>query len=262
MPTLSLCMIVKNESANLAKCLCSVKVLVDEIVIVDTGSTDKTKAIAQQFTDKIYDFKWINDFAAARNESIKHATGDWILILDADEVMDKKDHKKVMEAINHWKVEGYQLISRNYTPATSMTGWKPMTESDPLRKLPSGWYPSVKVRLFQNRQDIRFVGAMHEMVESSITGTIKTLSVPIHHYGTLQVDAEAKLQHYISLTKKKIESNPTAKSYFELGIQYKEQGKFDLAERALTDSTSLEETSIFPRLNLAIVQQKQDKISQ
>ena len=83
-------MIVKNEEAFLEKCLLSVQGLVDEIVIVDTGSTDKTKEIALKFTSKVYDFEWCDNFAAARNESLKYATGDWILVLDADEVIVKR----------------------------------------------------------------------------------------------------------------------------------------------------------------------------
>src|SRR3989344_364212 len=88
--TLSLCMITKNEEQFLEQCLNSVKELVDEIIIVDTGSTDKTTEIAGKFTDKIYDFKWCDDFSAARNESLKHATKNWILVLDADEQLDQK----------------------------------------------------------------------------------------------------------------------------------------------------------------------------
>ena len=84
---LSLCMIVKNEQEDLPKCLEAVKKFVDEIIIMDTGSTDKTKEVAKKFTKNVFDFKWKNDFAAARNESLKHATGDWILCLDADEVI-------------------------------------------------------------------------------------------------------------------------------------------------------------------------------
>ena len=76
-------MITKNEEFFLEQCLNSVKDLVDEIIIVDTGSNDKTKDIARKFTDNIFDFEWCDDFSAARNESLKHATGDWILVLDA-----------------------------------------------------------------------------------------------------------------------------------------------------------------------------------
>ncbi|MBI2653785.1 glycosyltransferase [Candidatus Woesearchaeota archaeon] len=73
-PSLSLCIVTKNEENHLEQCLNSVKNIVDEIIIVDTGSTDRTKEIAKKFGAKIYDFKWIDDFSAARNESLKHAT--------------------------------------------------------------------------------------------------------------------------------------------------------------------------------------------
>jgi len=81
-------MIVKNEEALLENCLNSVKNLVSEIIIVDTGSTDNTKIISRKFTNLIFDYKWENDFASARNYSLSKATGDWILILDADEYID------------------------------------------------------------------------------------------------------------------------------------------------------------------------------
>ena len=84
-PLLSLSMIEKNEESMLPGCLESVKEVVDEIVIVDTGSSDRTKEIARSFGAKIIDFEWVNDFAAARNESLRNCTGEWILYLDADE---------------------------------------------------------------------------------------------------------------------------------------------------------------------------------
>lgn len=77
MITISLCMIVKNEEDVLARCLESVKDVVDEIIIVDTGSTDKTKTIAKEFTDKVYDFKWVNHFAKARNFAFSKAKMDY-----------------------------------------------------------------------------------------------------------------------------------------------------------------------------------------
>ncbi|MDK2411076.1 tetratricopeptide repeat protein [Aphanizomenon sp. PH219] len=83
----SLCMIVKNEETSLPKCLGSVNNFVDEIVVLDTGSTDKTPQIAQQFGAKVYYFPWNNNFSSARNEALKYVTGDWILVLDADETL-------------------------------------------------------------------------------------------------------------------------------------------------------------------------------
>src|SRR3989338_8280401 len=113
--TISLCMLAKNEEKYLEQCLDSVKEFVDEIIIIDTGSADKTKGIAKKFGAKIYDFKWQDDFSAARNESLKHATKDWILVLDADEVIDEEGKKKIKEAVeNADDFAGFALEQRSY----------------------------------------------------------------------------------------------------------------------------------------------------
>lgn len=96
MISISLCMIVKDEEQNIARCLSSVKDIADEIIVVDTGSTDKTKEVVSQFTNKIYDFEWIDDFSAARNFSFSKATMDYILWLDADDVIMPNDQQKLM----------------------------------------------------------------------------------------------------------------------------------------------------------------------
>lgn len=93
MITISLCMIVKNEERVLARCLDSVADLMDEIIIVDTGSSDKTKEIAARYTDKIYDFEWVQDFAAARNFAFSKAEMEYIYSADADEVLDEENRK-------------------------------------------------------------------------------------------------------------------------------------------------------------------------
>ena len=95
--TISVCMIVKNEEKNLAACLDCLKQIADEIVIVDTGSDDKTKEIASQYTDKLYDFTWIGDFAAARNFAFSKATMDYIYSADADERLDTENQKKFLQ---------------------------------------------------------------------------------------------------------------------------------------------------------------------
>ena len=93
MISISLCMIVKNEEKVLARCLDSIKDLMDEIIIVDTGSTDRTKEIAYRYTDKVYDFVWTQDFSEARNFSFSKATKDYIYVADADEVLDEENRK-------------------------------------------------------------------------------------------------------------------------------------------------------------------------
>lgn len=102
MVTISLCMIVKNEEKLLARCLDSIADLMDEIIIVDTGSTDRTKEIAARYTDKIYDFEWINDFSAARNFAFSKAGMEYIYSADADEVLDEENRealKKLKETL-------------------------------------------------------------------------------------------------------------------------------------------------------------------
>ncbi len=107
MTTISLCMIVKNEEKVLDRCLNSVSDLVDEIIIVDTGSTDSTKEIAKHYTDNVLDFKWVDDFSKARNYSFSKATKDYILWLDADDVIledDRKKFKELKESLD-WKTD-------------------------------------------------------------------------------------------------------------------------------------------------------------
>jgi glycosyltransferase involved in cell wall biosynthesis len=96
MITVSVCMIVKDEEKVLGRCLDSLRDLVDEIIIVDTGSTDATKQIAAKYTDKIYDFKWNHDFSAARNDSFSKATMDYIYVADADEIIDEENRQRFL----------------------------------------------------------------------------------------------------------------------------------------------------------------------
>jgi len=93
--SISICMIVRNEEKKLPGCLESCAGLGNEIIVVDTGSTDRTKEVAAGMGAKVFDFPWIDDFAAARNESIRHATGDWILWMDADERIDQGNREKL-----------------------------------------------------------------------------------------------------------------------------------------------------------------------
>lgn len=109
MSTLSLCMIVKNEEDTICRCLNSCKMLFDEIIIVDTGSTDKTKEIAKKFTSKVYDFKWQDNFSLARNFSFQKATSNYIMWLDADDVIPKKSLEQLLELKQNLNSDVYML---------------------------------------------------------------------------------------------------------------------------------------------------------
>ena len=111
MVSISLCMIVKNEEKVIERCLRSAKNLVDEIVIVDTGSTDKTKEIVHRYTDKVYDFKWCDDFSKARNFSFSKATKEYILWLDADDVILKEDREMFISLNVNVNKEMYKILN-------------------------------------------------------------------------------------------------------------------------------------------------------
>lgn len=110
---ISLCMIVKNEENILARCLDSVADLMDEIIIVDTGSTDRTKEIAARYTDQIYDFTWEDDFSAARNFAFSKATKDYIYSADADEVLDSENRKRFRQ-LKHVLLPEIEIVQMKY----------------------------------------------------------------------------------------------------------------------------------------------------
>lgn len=266
MPTLSLCMIVQNEEDFLEQSLNSVKGLVDEIIIVDTGSTDKTKEIAKKFTPKIFEVKWGDDFAVARNESLKQATGNWILILDADEIISLEDHPKIKDLIKQDEVMGYSLIQRNYTNNTSRLGFvfnvgKGSRES----KGYLGWFDLGIIRLFVNEERIRFKGEVHEKVDESIKnigGKVILAPIVIHHYneGKGWLKYKEKVASYFGMSLKKVKNNPDdARAYYELGVLYRERGDFDSAERAFNQSLELSPQGAETLLELALIKQKQEK---
>ncbi len=149
MATISLCMIVKNEEEVLGRCLASVRDLVDEIIIVDTGSEDRTKEIASEFTDRIYSFQWEDDFSAARNYAFSKASKDFCMWLDADDVMEEKDRERFL------------ALRRELTPETDIVMMRYNTAFDDDGK-PSFWY--YRERLIRNDQTHFWQGAVHEVI--------------------------------------------------------------------------------------------------
>ncbi|VBB07723.1 nucleotide-diphospho-sugar transferases [Lucifera butyrica] len=162
--SVSLCMIVKNEEQNIARCLSSVYPLMSEIIIVDTGSTDKTKEIVSQFTNKIYDFKWIDDFSAARNYAFSLANGDYTFWLDADDVLIPEDYNKfhqILMALN----SDVDAVSMLYNLAFDERG----NVTCQLRRN----------RLVKTTKRFRWVGAVHEYLE--VYGNVLNSDIAIYH---------------------------------------------------------------------------------
>jgi glycosyltransferase involved in cell wall biosynthesis/predicted Zn-dependent protease len=174
----SLCIIARNEERFLADCLESVRDLVDEIIIVDSGSTDRTKEIASRFGAKVIDFTWVDSFAAARNESLKHATGDWILWLDADERLDAVNRTRLRELLARLGTENIAYVMRQQS------------------RLEAGPHATVhvdQVRLFRNLPGLAWRYRVHEQILLSLRALgadVQQTDIVIEHVGF----AEATLQ--------------------------------------------------------------------
>lgn len=153
MITISVCMIVKNEEKVLARCLDSLKDLVEEIIIVDTGSTDATKQIAANYTDKIYDFEWIDDFSAARNFSFSKATMDYIYVADADEVIDEENRQRFL-LLKECLLSEIDIVQMKYANQLSFN----TTYNFDMEYRP---------KLYKRLRTFRWIEPIHECVELS-----------------------------------------------------------------------------------------------
>lgn len=204
-------MMVRNEEAYLSTCLSSIKKLADEIIVVDTGSEDRTVDIARMHGAKVYDFRWVDDFAAVRNFSLEKARGDWILILDADETISAKDHGNFIRLLqNTGRNESlaFVMTTRNYTDKQSSADWTPNDNAYPEIQA-DGWVPTQKVRLFPNRHGIHFVYAVHEVVEPVLKEKgfrLAKCPIPVHHFGKLDPNrVKERWQIYYRIGKKKLD---------------------------------------------------------
>jgi len=172
-PSISVCMIVKNEAGNLRPCLESLGDLASEVIVVDTGSTDNTAEIAREMGARVYHFPWVGDFAAARNESIRHAKGEWIFWLDADDRLDSKARAQLKQACRRAIADAYMCLVSSRTSS----GNDDITEH---------------IRLFRNRLGIRFSCAVHESVFQELVRRNLRLAytdITIEHTGYLSAEA-------------------------------------------------------------------------
>lgn len=212
--TISLCMIVRNEDKVLARCLESVRGCVDEIVIVDTGSSDATKEIAARYTDRIYDFEWIDDFSAARNYAFEQATGDYLLWLDADDVLLPTD----AAALRRYKDEqlaGCDVVMLRYN-----------TAFDELGRPTFFFY---RERLIRRTLPHRWVGRVHEVVVHS--GAVAYAEIAVTHKSVKAVYGDRNLRIY----EKQIADGETLspRELFYYGRELYYHGRYDDAQRVL-----------------------------
>ncbi|TXS90739.1 glycosyltransferase [Parahaliea maris] len=212
---LSLCMIVRDEAFFLRDCLAAAAPHVDEMVVVDTGSSDATPDIAREFGARLFHYTWHDDYAAARNFSLQQATGDWILVLDADELITAQDYRKLRELIADTEFDGFYLEQRNYTEEQRSTGWQPTPPDAPGRGF-SGYTVNPILRLFRRRPDIHYQSPIHEIVDGTIAeGKRQRLDIPIHHYvdaNPARPRAQRSLR-YFELMEQALENAPDGRLF-------------------------------------------------
>ncbi|MGQ9778301.1 MAG: glycosyltransferase [Bacillota bacterium] len=214
-PTLSLCMIVRDEEKTIGACLASVHGLVEEIVVVDTGSTDRTRAVAEKNGARVFSYPWRGDFAAARNYALAQANGSWILVLDADETLAPVAQEKLAGLLAAPGFEGYYLHIHSF-----------QDDGTVIRDM--------AVRLFRNKPGYRFSGPIHEQVAGAIQslnngGGLGLADLVIHHWGYLRaaVCAKKKRCRNVAIIRRALRRTPDDPFLrFSLGIEYYQAGKF------------------------------------
>ena len=206
MITVSLCMIVKNEEDVLARCLKSALPIVDEINVIDTGSSDQTRNIACQYTSRVFDFPWIDDFAAARNFSFSKATKDYILWLDADDVITSENQEKFLK-LKETLSPDVDLVMMDYHIAFDANG--------------SPTFTYQRERLLRRAAGFQWAGAIHEAIVPQ--GKIFKSDVAICHKKIHPTDPERNLRIFQKMIADGKELAPREQYYYARELYYHRQ---------------------------------------
>lgn len=240
MKALSLVMVVKDVEALLPDFLAHHAGLADEIIIIDTGSTDATTTVARGGGGKVWPFTWSEDFSAARNHGLKQATGRWILILDPDQRLSRRDIPRLREAVLAAEPCVFVQDTINYCADPSHLEWRPVRGSHPTEESgQQGYFLARQAGLFPRREDLRFSGRVHESVLPAAQRAglpVKYLAIPVHHYGYVLSSGHnaARAERYARLVALKFEEDPDdPASQLELATVKLEQGRPELARSLL-----------------------------
>ncbi len=216
-PRLSVCLITKNEQQFLGQSLESVRAVADQIVVVDTGSTDRTVEIAQSLGAEVHHFKWCDDFSAARNAALEQARGDWILILDADEELPADQHARLLADMRNDKLIAFRLPMINRGKENEGRAFVP--------------------RLFRNAPGVHFRGRIHEQIFPSLLPLAKTWGLGtglgtaqlVHHgYAPEIVKERNKNERNLALLRQAILEQPEDPNMaMNLGLELVRHGEFE-----------------------------------
>ena len=224
-------MIVKNEAESLPRCLNSIKDVVDEIVLVDTGSTDRTVELAHDMGARVLHRAWRDDFSEARNAALHAALGQWILVIDADEELETKSARRLRAVAQAARVDGLRTIVRNHVPDGDLLEWR----------------DAAITRLFRNDKRFRYEGRIHEQIAPSIQregGKIASSDLVIVHYGYADTAANGspRLQRNLELVQRMAEEQPNDPyAHYQLGATFAAAGRTTEARLALTRALELDQ---------------------
>ena len=245
----SVCLIARNEEQFIGRCLESVKDFAHEMILVDTGSDDQTQEIAEEIGAQVYHKPWGDDFSAARNEALKYVTGDWVLVLDADEILAPEAIQELIREVNDRKAIGYRLPITNEGASEQGTGYVP--------------------RLFRNAPGLFYVGRIHEQVFSSVEVRRRQWGMEnrfgqsrIIHFGyteELTKDRD-KVARNLRLLKLAVEEMPDdANLAMNLGLEQARSGNESESLRCYRNSFELllntPESDIVPELRESLLTQ-------
>ena len=246
---LTVCLITKNEEQFIGQCLESIRPIADQIVLVDTGSTDWTTSIAGRFGAEIYKFKWCDDFSAARNAALEKATGDWVLMLDADEELPADQQEKLLKLLRDPKAVAYRLpmIDKGHEEAG-------------VSHVP---------RLFRNAPGLFYVGRVHEQVFSSVEVRrtewgLENLfgdATLLHHgYTKEMVTSRDKIARNLRLLEMAVEEMPGEPNLLmNLGLELMRTGRthegLENYEAAFEAMGRLPKAQVVPELRESLVTQ-------
>jgi len=233
---LSIGMMVKNESKYLRKCLESLKPIRDsiesELIIVDTGSTDDTVEIAKEFTDKVYFHEWNSNFSEMRNITIKYCTGEWVLIIDGDEVISNPNG--IIQFLNSSEIKKHKTASFAIKNFTSINNDEEFTVF-------------TAVRIFKKDSDFRFEGAIHN--QPIWKKPLINLDSEIEHYGYINNDKELMDKKFLRtsrILKSNLEKNPENIYYiYQLAVSYAMHGDLDDALETIQKAYHLVKSKMF-----------------
>ncbi len=236
MKTLSLCMIVRDEEKNLDECLRCCQEFCDEIVIVDTGSKDKTKIIAQKYTENVYDFEWVDDFSRARNYSFDKATKEYIMWLDGDDFLTRD----TIEEIIKWKNSGEDC---DVLMCRYVAGYK---------KDLTPTFEYYRERIVKNTPQLRWKDAVHEVIVP-VGKVITNSKIAVYHNKREKKYSDRNLNIYLKLLADGVKLSPRGQFYYarELYFLGKTQEAIHEFSKFLADDKGWSENKIEACLNLA-----------